>query len=276
MINQSKKIIDDITTKEFIALIIRSCKGTLQPTRDEWASGYIDYALFHGLVEDYDMINVNNPIERRAAARIAHEVLFSEFGEVDEENWSAAENLKDLYLCHTCVRHIAQVYVKGIMVGDDHDLFHPTASLSPAEADTIITRICEKKERVPQPKSREVICVKLSHEEAAKLIEENKKAKLVDVRTYEEFKSGHIKGSISIPLSDIMKNPYLVNDNKSNPIILYCRRGYLSYIAAKILLNSDFSRIYTIPGIEEYQYDLKQVRGPEMDKKVSLDEIKII
>ena len=47
-------------------------------------------------------------------------------GEEDESDWSAAERLQDLYSCHVCLNHIAQVYVKGIMGGRREDLFDHT------------------------------------------------------------------------------------------------------------------------------------------------------
>jgi hypothetical protein len=71
----------------------------------------MDYALHKCIIEDYDMTNINSPIERRSAARIVHETLLTELRKKDEGQWSAAEKLRDLYTCHTCVIHIAQIYV---------------------------------------------------------------------------------------------------------------------------------------------------------------------
>ena len=250
----SQKDIEKITIKEFVSMLIKSCRGGLNVTWDNGLSEYMVYALHHGIIEDYDMVNSNNPIERRAAARIAHEVLLSELGEKDEKDWSAAEKLKDLYQCHTCVIHIAQVYVKGIMTETCKDLFCVNGFLSVADTDIIIERIHNKKERVMPMKSRSANLFELSYEEAQHLICQDNQAMLIDVRTSEEYASGHIEGSISIPVRELINNPFLVNDKKSTTIILYCRSGYQSKLAAKILLGAGYSCIYTIPGMKEVPY----------------------
>ncbi len=38
----------------------------------------MDYALHKCIIEDYDMTNINSPIERRSAAKIVHETLLTE------------------------------------------------------------------------------------------------------------------------------------------------------------------------------------------------------
>ncbi|QYR24160.1 rhodanese-like domain-containing protein [Paenibacillus sp. sptzw28] len=75
---------------------------------------------------------------------------------------------------------------------------------------------------------------------------------MVDVRTHEDYKIGHIQESICIPLQDISNNPFSVCDRKDTPLILYCQKGYKSSLAAQALIDAGYSRIYTIPGIEQY------------------------
>jgi rhodanese-related sulfurtransferase len=249
---------DSITTEQFVTMIIKSSKGNIEPTRDCWSSGYIDYALHKGIVEDYDITNIKNPIERRSAARIVHEALLTEFGERDEDGWSAAEKLSDLYICHTCVRHIAQVYVKGIMLDHDNNVFDAQGIITCAEAAAIIVRILDKKQRVPQAQGRVFKSKRLSPDEARELMLNDSKAMLIDVRSNEEYKIGHIDGSICIPLNDISNNPFSVCESKDTPIILYCQKGYKSSLGAQTLVDAGYSRTYTIPGIEQYQYNLTQ------------------
>lgn len=247
-----------ITTEQFVTMIIKSSKGNIEPTRNGWSSGYIDYALHKGIIEDYDMTNINNPIERRSVARIVHEVLLTEFGERDDAEWSAAETLSDLYICHTCVRHIVQVYVKGIMLGRDNNVFDSQGSITYAEASAIIVRILDKKHRIPQTDGRVFKSKRLSPDEAWDFMLNDSRTKLIDVRANEEYKIGHISGSISMPLKDISINPFSVCENKDTPIILYCQMGYKSSLAAQALIDAGYSRIYTIPGVDQYQYNLMQ------------------
>jgi len=60
---------------------------------------------------------------------------------------------------------------------------------------------------------------------------------IVDVRTAGEFKSGHIKGSINIPL-DIIKNKSAELKQKNKVIITCCRSGNRSGMAKSILQES--------------------------------------
>lgn len=59
-------------------------------------------------------------------------------------------------------------------------------------------------------------------------------ALIVDVRTPDEYKSGHIKQSVNIPLNQI---PNKVNElkRKNKPIITCCRSGARSGMAADML-----------------------------------------
>lgn len=59
-------------------------------------------------------------------------------------------------------------------------------------------------------------------------------ALIIDVRTPDEYKSGHIKQSINIPLNQI---PNKVNElkRKNKPIITCCRSGARSGMAADML-----------------------------------------
>ncbi len=247
---------DKVTTEQFVTMIIRSSKGEIEPTRDDWSSGYIDYALYKGIIEDYDITNRSNPIERRSAARIVHEALLTEFAERDEDDWKAAEKLIDLYSCHTCVRHIAQVYVKGIMLGCENNLFDVKGNLTLSEAAAIVVRMLIVEKRIPQFKDRVFINKLIHTDEAREMMLNNGRSLLIDVRTNEEYNQGHIDGSICIPLQDISNNPFSVCARKDTPIIIYCQKGYKSSLAAQILIDAGYYKIYTIPGLDQYRYSL--------------------
>lgn len=248
---------DKITTGQFVKLIIKSCKGELGQ-EDDAEDEYMDYALHKGIIEDYDLVNRDNPVERRRAARIIHEALKAELAEEDEDDWSAAEDLLDLYSCHTCVMHIAQVYVKGIMSERKSKTFDLTGSITIAEAKTIAAGMLDKGKRIHKTNNRTLTSKPLQADEAFELLENDKRALLIDVRSYEEYQQGHIKGSICIPLHDLAINPYSVSIRKDTAIILYCQRGYKSSLAAMTLLEAGYSNIFTIPGIEQYSYELTQ------------------
>lgn len=248
---------DLVTTEQFLAMIIRSSKGDIESAR-KGLSGYVDYALYKGIIEDYDVTNMSNPIERRSAARIVHEALLTEFLEKDESEWSVAENLLDLYSCRTCVMHIAQVYVKGIMLAREHNVFDVKGNMTVAEAEEIVIRMLVREKRIPQTNDRPLKPKMIHPDVATKIMLDNSRSLLIDVRTNEEYKQGHINGSICKPLQDISNNPYSVCGRKDTPIILYCQKGYKSSLAAKALIDAGYSKIYTIPGIDQHQYSLSK------------------
>lgn len=249
---------DKVTTEQFVKMIVRSIKGNIEPTRDDSTSGYLDYALYKGLIEDYDMTSLSKPIERRSAARIVHEALLTELLERDEVKWSAAEKLIDLYSCRTCVMHIAQVYVKGIMLGRENNVFDVKGNMTVSEVEEIVVRMLDRGKRIPQTEDKAFRSKLLQPDEAWELMLLNSRTMLVDVRTNEEYKQGHIDGSICIPLHDISNNPFSVCVKKDTPIILYCQKGYKSSLAAQALIDAGYSKIYTIPGIEQHLYHLKK------------------
>lgn len=247
---------DKVNTEQFVIMIMRSIKGDIEPTQDDWSSGYIDYALYKGIIEDYDITNLKNPIERRSAARIVHEALLTELLERDEVKWSAAEKLIDLYSCRTCVMHIAQVYVKGIMLGRENNLFNVKGNMTVSEAEEIVVRMLDTGKRKPKTEEKASSSKKLYPDEARQLMLTNRKTMLIDVRTNDEYKQGHINGSICLPLHDLSNNPFSVCAKKDTPIILYCQKGYKSSIAAQVLIDAGYSKIYTIPGVEQHLYQL--------------------
>ena len=67
-------------------------------------------------------------------------------------------------------------------------------------------------------------------------------AVILDVRTPGEFKEGHIKGAVNVPL-DQLKNSMVELKNKNKTVITCCRSGARSAIAANMLSNAGISAI---------------------------------
>ena len=61
---------------------------------------------------------------------------------------------------------------------------------------------------------------------------------IIDVRTPEEFKSGHVKGSINIPLDKVQNQLGKIDKNK--PVITCCRSGARSGMAADVLKRNGY------------------------------------
>ena len=69
-----------------------------------------------------------------------------------------------------------------------------------------------------------------------------KGAIIVDVRTPGEYKSGHIKGSLNLPLDSLGKN--LSELKKDKCIICCCASGMRSGAAKRILQSNGFNEVY--------------------------------
>lgn len=67
-------------------------------------------------------------------------------------------------------------------------------------------------------------------------------AVIVDVRTAQEFASGHVKGSINIPLNMLPEKMKQLPKNK--PIITCCASGMRSATAKNILQQQGFAEVY--------------------------------
>lgn len=68
-------------------------------------------------------------------------------------------------------------------------------------------------------------------------------ALLIDVRTAEEFASGHLPGAINIPHGEIVAGVAALQAEKSAPMVLYCRSGNRSGIATRSLTEVGFSQV---------------------------------
>lgn len=66
---------------------------------------------------------------------------------------------------------------------------------------------------------------------------------ILDVRTGGEFSTGHIKGSINIPVNALSKNLAKLK-SKNKPIITCCASGMRSASAKSILQSNNFSNVY--------------------------------
>lgn len=65
-----------------------------------------------------------------------------------------------------------------------------------------------------------------------------KGAPLIDVRTPEEFAAGHVAGAINIPVNEVparLPEVARLTEGKGKDLVLYCRSGRRSAIAAKVL-----------------------------------------
>ena len=76
-------------------------------------------------------------------------------------------------------------------------------------------------------------------------------AVLLDVRTPEEYRSGHIPGSRNLPLQTIDRISAVV-ENKDTSLYVYCQSGTRSRQAAGMLKQMGYTNVNNIGGIAAY------------------------
>lgn len=80
-------------------------------------------------------------------------------------------------------------------------------------------------------------------------------AQIIDVRTKGEFNSGHIKGSVNMPLDTLSSNYGKLKKDK--PIITCCASGMRSGQAKSMLKNNGFSNVHNGGGWMSLQNKLR-------------------
>jgi rhodanese-related sulfurtransferase len=94
-------------------------------------------------------------------------------------------------------------------------------------------------------------------QEAITLLQKENNITLLDVRSIDEFKSGHLQGATLIPLAKLKANLDKLSASKENPILVYCRSGMRSVAAARILEANGFKPVNIKGGI----IGLKEVKA---------------
>jgi phage shock protein E len=77
-----------------------------------------------------------------------------------------------------------------------------------------------------------------------------KGAPLIDVRTDEEFRQGHLPGAVNIPYDQITSRLGELPSDRTRPIVLYCRTGRRSGIAKASLEQLGFANAINAGGYD--------------------------
>ena len=74
-------------------------------------------------------------------------------------------------------------------------------------------------------------------------------ARLLDVRTPEEFAGGHVDGAVNLPVQDLAAKLATLADKKDKDIVVYCRSGRRSASAKQTLVGAGFKKVHDLGGI---------------------------
>ena len=116
---------------------------------------------------------------------------------------------------------------------------------------------CVQEKSLPSPTESQVQEMKyeqISQSEAKQLMDTEEDYVILDVRTEEEFAEGHINGAILIPDYEISEKAESVLKDKNQLILVYCRSGRRSKLAAEELANLGYTNVKEFGGIIDWKH----------------------
>ena len=104
--------------------------------------------------------------------------------------------------------------------------------------------------------TKEATFVSITAQEAKKIIDTEEDCIILDVRTQEEYDEGHIPDAILIPDTEVENRAEEELPDKEQLILVYCRSGRRSKLAAQILADLGYSNVKEFGGIIDWPYEV--------------------
>ena len=96
----------------------------------------------------------------------------------------------------------------------------------------------------------------ISGAEAKALMDSESGYIIIDARTQSEYDEGHIPGAILIPEYEIADRAERELPDKNQLILVYCRSGRRSKIAAEELVKLGYTNVKEFGGIIDWEYEI--------------------
>ena len=104
----------------------------------------------------------------------------------------------------------------------------------------------------------EAVYMNITAAEAKEIMDSETGYIILDVRTEEEYAEGHIPGAILIPDYQIEARAEEELPDKDQMLLVYCRSGRRSKIAAETLIGLGYTNIYEFGGIIDWPYEIEK------------------
>ena len=99
---------------------------------------------------------------------------------------------------------------------------------------------------------------RLTFEEAHRFLTEHREAVLLDVREEPEYITGHAVNAVILPVHELTDEAALdAIPELSTPVLVYCRSGYRSNVAAHKLADFGYTRVYDLGSLIGWPYGLE-------------------
>ena len=106
-------------------------------------------------------------------------------------------------------------------------------------------------------KDQGAVYVNITAEEAKRIMDTEEGYIILDVREQDEYDAGHISGAILIPYTQMEEKAEEVLTDKDQLILVYCRSGRRSKIAAEALVELGYTNIKEFGGIIDWPYEVE-------------------
>ena len=115
----------------------------------------------------------------------------------------------------------------------------------------LLTACGQKKEIVPEGSY-----MNITAQQAKEIMDTQTGYVILDTRTQEEYDEGHIPGAILIPYDEILEKAETMLTDKNQLILVYCRSGRRSKLAAEDLVKLGYTNIREFGGIIDWPYEI--------------------
>ncbi len=96
----------------------------------------------------------------------------------------------------------------------------------------------------------------ISAKEAKKIMDSVEEYVILDVREQDEFNEGHIPGAMLLPYTNIPDQAEELLPDKKKTILVYCRSGRRSKLAADSLVALGYTNVVEFGGIIDWPYEI--------------------
>ena len=105
--------------------------------------------------------------------------------------------------------------------------------------------------------SQEAAYMNITAEEAKQIMDREEGYIILDTRTQAEYDEGHIPGAIVISHDEITEKAEQLLPNKDQLLLVYCRSGRRSKLAAEALVKLGYTNIKEFGGIIDWPYEVE-------------------
>ena len=96
----------------------------------------------------------------------------------------------------------------------------------------------------------------ITAEQAKEIMDNTEDYMILDVREADEYAEGHIEGAIRLSYTEIEEKAESILEDKNQLILVYCRSGRRSAIAAEALVKLGYSNVKDFGGIIDWPYEV--------------------